>query len=212
MNRAPADPRTPLGEPMDQASISSWNRNPGGWLRQYWLNIYDIGICHRQDKWLLAARIDIEHMQMTDNLFRTRFRTDWGMYQITLQNRDEHVRHWVQRALQEDGEYQAYVRDFNRMLEHKGRKMEWYLERKTSLVMTSVLNQDLVAAAVLTTHIRWFSERLLLESIREIRNAPEASDSEARDVEAGDARASDAEAVDAEPSGRISNSTNGRPN
>lgn len=178
--------RTPLGEPMDPASISSRDRNPRAWLKQYWLNIYDMGISHGQDKWLLAARIDREHMEMADDLFRTQFRTGWGMYQITLQNRDEQAQYWAQKALQEgDAEYQAYDRDFNRMLEHKSRKMGRYLERKQSLAMASILDEDLVTAEVLTTQIRWFSERLLLETIRDanaLRNSPEATDAEARNV------------------------------
>lgn len=114
---------SPLGEPMTSDSIEARDQNPDGWLLDYWLNMYMIGIqvYGYDDSQLLSDKIFWEQNAMRVPEFLQRYS------EFLAANRNEYRLKWqkvtpAERAL-EDGAYQAYVRDLKRMMpSHKTRR------------------------------------------------------------------------------------------
>lgn len=107
---------TPLGEPMTPASVEARDKNPEGWLLDYWLNMYMVGIqvYGYDDSKMLGDKILWEQREMGLMEFQQRYS------EFLAANRNEYRIKWQQVTLadreQGDGAYQAYVRDLKRML------------------------------------------------------------------------------------------------
>lgn len=127
---------------MSEASASLRAEDPHGWHLQYWLNLYTVelirledtvGIIRDEDRLLLKARIDREHENSTaDGSIKTRLRDGWARFLIAKQ--DDYFRQWKQLKTVKDPEYEAYVRDLDRMLANKVPKMRLYIKAKATLV------------------------------------------------------------------------------
>lgn len=118
MNKASGD-RTLLGEPMSKAAISLREKDPLAWHLQYWLDILVIGMsCYQGLGQILSTRINIEHGEIADHSFRSRFREAFGKFQF--ENQTEYFRKWDPNTFEESSvkmaQFEAHVRDLQRML------------------------------------------------------------------------------------------------
>lgn len=142
--------QTPLGEPMDQASALLLADDPLAWNLQYWLDIGIIAIIRGEDMLLTRVRTEIERGKIPDPALRTQIDDAWGQFQ--KDNRENCFWKWTQMTLQSP-EAKPYLRDIDRMLTDKGRKVRCYLERMEKVMLKRLGAADVDGA-------RNFFERL----------------------------------------------------
>lgn len=130
MTQPLAGSQTPLGEPMTPASAWAQVQNPLVWNLNYWLNLYVIGIMRLQDRRVITARMDREQRnKMTYNMY-LEFQSHWYQFKHTYEAGC--FRYW-EPMYPQNLEYQAYVRDLDRMLEFKEEKIGEYLRALTTM-------------------------------------------------------------------------------
>lgn len=119
-SHAPRGPQTPLGEPItNQASAMLLAEDPLTWHLRYLLNLGAIGNILGEDVIVMHVMIDAVIRRIADPAFRTQIRGAW--YNFHVYNREEYMRHWRQRTL-EDEEAKACLRDLARMLVNRRQK------------------------------------------------------------------------------------------
>lgn len=104
---------------MSKAAILLRDNDPLKWHLQYWLDIWVIGMSCYPGLWqILSTRINIEHGEIADHSFRSRFREAFGKFQF--ENQKEYFRKWDPNTLEEKSvkmaQFEAHVRDLQRML------------------------------------------------------------------------------------------------
>lgn len=142
--------QTPLGEPIDQASALLLADDPLAWNLQYWLDIAIVAIIRGEDMMLTRVRTEMERDKIPDPALRTKFEDAWS--QIQLDNRENCFRKWTQMTL-ESPEAKPYLRDIDRMLTDKSRKLRDYLTH-----IEKVMLKQLEAAKI--DKARYLFERL----------------------------------------------------
>lgn len=165
----PPVPQTPLGEPMDRASVLALAVDPLEWHLQYWLAISVIGILRREDPLLMVQRIEFERAKIADQDLRTKLSRVWDQY--WAENYGEFVRYFTRDA-EPTEEIKRHFRDIDRMLEDKGRKTRESLARADTLMITLLRDARIEEARV------WF------EKLGELYQ--KLAEEERKDAEAGD--------------------------
>lgn len=123
MEQAP-DVTTPLGEPMNEASALEQTEDPISWHLRYWLSLAVIATIRGEDIILTGIRIDMEIEKLANTEIKTRVRNARRPFQKN--NLEGYTWYWTQRTLDDD-HAQKYMRDLDRMLVDKGRKMREYI-------------------------------------------------------------------------------------
>lgn len=151
MNQLSADPQTPLGEPMTQDAASTRAQNPLKWHLDYWLNLYVIGVSRDENKCEMAIMIAGEQTSYNidgnaaDSIKKYINPIEWHDFKEI--HSAVYSRYWESKP-REDEEYQAYVRDLNRMLEDKEEKLTEYLRPKDNLYERIYLEQERMRSAL----------------------------------------------------------------
>lgn len=152
--------RTPLGEPMDQASILLRAEHPLEWHLRYWLNLNVVGTIRGEDILLLCLRVRMEHDKIPDAAFKAQLQAEWRAFQN--ENKESYLRLWMQRTVRGE-EAQPYHRDLDTMLQDKGRKMRDYLLRIEVVTINLLRTGNLVLARRSFERLGLYYQRLLQE-------------------------------------------------
>lgn len=136
--------RTPLGEPIDQNSVSFLAKDPIMWHMQYWFGLYLIGVLRGEDPMLLALRIEIEIDKMPEGEVAIELRGVW--IERKRVNEGEHqplivlpepLCHFEEATLETEAGKRC-LRDMDRMLVNKGEKTRIYLRHLETLLDAAV--------------------------------------------------------------------------
>lgn len=145
------------------------------WHLKYWLNLYVLGIIHHHDEEVMAARIDRERNQ---NILKFTADPDPNNIYISPEawntfkndNEAEYFRYWKAKTPEYE-EYQAYVRDLERMHENKDEKMIEYLRLGISVARRFV-------GSLKEESDNWFKRMYLALEKERIRDAQEKAANE----------------------------------
>lgn len=128
-----SDIRTPLGEPMDEFSVSSLAEDPIEWHKRYWHSLWFVGVGYGEDPILMAFRIEMEIKTIADAEIAEELRCFWIERRRIIEAEDQDGQSPTNRLFRfqekiaKCGKQKHLNRDVERMLEDKGQKTRAYL-------------------------------------------------------------------------------------
>lgn len=157
---APGVLLTPLGQPISEANARLRDQERLEWHLNYWLNIYTVALLRGEDMMLMAARIDKEHEEIADPVFRAELKDNWYNFQVIYSG--PALLYWNQSSLDIEGA-EMFLNDIDTMLQNKGKKMRDYICMLVLLMNEHSRRGDEVEATKVYRHIRRLIQRMRQE-------------------------------------------------